>query len=57
VCGLIGMVTFCTVFVGSVWCVDCLVWLRSVQLVYECLMCGLLVYLQSVQFVWEVSDL
>ena len=56
-CGLIGKVTICTVFVGRVWCVDCLVWQRSVQLVYECLMCGLLVCLQSVHFVWEVSGL
>jgi hypothetical protein len=33
------MATFFTVRV-SVWCVDCLDWLRSVEFVCECLVCG-----------------
>jgi len=34
VCGLFCVATVCTVCVGSVWCVDCSVWLRYVQFVW-----------------------
>ena len=41
VSGVFCVATFSTVCVGSVWCVQCLVWLRSLQFVCECLVCGL----------------
>jgi hypothetical protein len=49
VCGLFCMATFCTVCVGTVWCVDSLVWLRSVQFVWEVsgvwtVLCGYVLY-------------
>jgi hypothetical protein len=34
VCGLFGVNMVCTVCVGSVWWVECLVWLRSVQFLW-----------------------
>ena len=39
--GVFGVATFCAVCAGSVWCVQWLAWLRSLQFVCKCLMCGL----------------
>jgi len=57
VCGIFGVARFCTFCVGSVLCVDCLVWLRSVQFVYECLMWGVFEVARFCTVCVRVSDM